>query len=312
MSYKARVFRVFIASPSDVLLEREITRNVLEQWNSINSEREKIVLVPIGWETNATPEMGRPAQDYINMDILDTCDVVIGIFWTRAGTPTRNAASGSIEEILRESPKRRITMLYFSNKPIPPSRVDTDQTLELIKFKNKVKKLSYYDVFEDEKDLESKLYRHIQVKVNEGKFRPMWDSDIIAASENDEELVNQINNHYPLVAENVLKKIIYQEHSDAVWNAITKKLIKSPSHMCDALIFLARIGACNNLVFRNGCVELAQKSQPDFCTFLDDLKSINRYEFEKLYNSELLQDDEFKKYLKRIIKRDQKVEQEDD
>lgn len=254
MSYKARVFRVFIASPSDVLLEREITRNVLEQWNSINSEREKIVLVPIGWETNAAPEMGRPAQDYINMDILDTCDVVIGIFWTRAGTPTRNAASGSIEEILRESPKRRITMLYFSNKPIPPSRVDTDQTLELIKFKNKVKKLSYYDVFEDEKDLESKLYRHIQVKVNEGKFRPM----------------------------------------------------------CDALIFLARIGACNNLVFRNGCVELAQKSQPDFCTFLDDLKSINRYEFEKLYNSELLQDDEFKKYLKRIIKRDQKVEQEDD
>lgn len=122
-------------------------------------------------------------------------------------------------------------------------------------------------MFEDEKDLESKLYRHIQVKVNEGKFRPMWDSDIIAASENDEELANQINNHFPLVAENVLKKIIYQEHSDAVWNAITKKLIKSPSHMCDALIFLAQIGACNNLVFRNGCVELAQKSQPDFCAF---------------------------------------------
>lgn len=54
------------------------------------------------------------------------------------------------------------------------------------------------------------------------------------------------------------------------------------------------------------------KESTGFCTFLDDLKSINRYEFEKLYNSELLQDDEFKKYLKRIIKRDQKVEQEDD
>ena len=185
----------------------------------------------------------------------------------KAGTPTRNAASGSIEEILRESPKRRITMLYFSNKPIPPSRVDTDQTLELIKFKNKVKKLSYYDVFEDEKDLESKLYRHIQVKVNEGKFRPMWDSDIIAASENDEELANQINNHFPLVAENVLKKIIYQEHSDAVWNAITKKLIKSPSHMCDALIFLARLERVINLVLEIGCVGTCPKSQPDFCTF---------------------------------------------
>ena len=54
------------------------------------------------------------------------------------------------------------------------------------------------------------------------------------------------------------------------------------------------------------------KESTGFLYFLDDLKSINRYEFEKLYNSELLQDDEFKKYLKRIIKRDQKVEQADD
>lgn len=311
MSYKARVFKVFIASPSDVLLERRIIRNVLEQWNSINSEREQIVLVPIGWETNAAPEMGRPAQDYINMDILDTCDVVIGVFWTRAGTPTRNAASGSIEEILRESPNRRSTMLYFSNKPISLNEVDIDQNIKLTEFKNKVKEKSYYEEFDDEKDLSNKLYRHIQVKVNEGEFRPMWDSDIVAASENDEVLVSQINNHFPLVAENVLKKIIYQEHSDEVWNAITQKLIKSPSHMCDSLIFLAKMGACNNLVFRNGCVELAKISQPDFCTFLDDLKSINRYEFEKLYHSELLQDDEFRKYLSRITKRDQRAEQED-
>ena len=112
MSYKARVFRVFIASPSDVLLEREITRNVLEQWNSINSEREKIVLVPIGWETNAAPEMGRPAQDYINMDILDTCDVVIGIFWTRAGTPTRMQRVAQLKKFSEN--RRRDGLLCFT------------------------------------------------------------------------------------------------------------------------------------------------------------------------------------------------------
>ena len=48
MSYKVRAFKVFIASPSDVLQEREIVRSVISRWNSINSEREKIVLIPIG------------------------------------------------------------------------------------------------------------------------------------------------------------------------------------------------------------------------------------------------------------------------
>ena len=122
-------------------------------------------------------------------------------------------------------------------------------------------------MFEDEKDLESKLYRHIQVKVNEGKFRPMWDSDIIAASENDEELANQINNHFPLVAENVIKKDYLSGAFRCGLECDYEKIDKISSHMCDALIFLAQIGACNNLVFRNGCVELAQKESTGFLYF---------------------------------------------
>lgn len=311
MSYKARAFKVFIASPSDVLPEREVIRSTLERWNSINSEREKIVLIPIGWETNAAPEMGRPAQDYINMDILDSCDVVIGVFWTRVGTSTKNSASGSIEEVLRPSPNRRLTMLYFSNEPIPPNDLDTAQAQALQKFKKKIAKMSYYNEFSDERDLSDKLYRHIQVKVNEGKFRPKRDSDIIAAIDNDEALANKISQYYPQVAQNVLEQIIYQDHSDAVWNAITEKLLKSPSRMSNSLIFLAKVGACNNPVFRNGCIRLSAESQPDFCTFLDELFSINRYEFEQLFRSDLLTDDKFRSYLNEVINRDKNAERED-
>ena len=50
MSYYARIFKVMIASPSDVTRERNIIRKVLYEWNAINSDSRKIVLLPVGWE----------------------------------------------------------------------------------------------------------------------------------------------------------------------------------------------------------------------------------------------------------------------
>lgn len=305
MSYNARVYKVFIASPADVENERNIIRSVIEQWNSINSEREKIVLVPIGFDTNAAPEMGRPAQEYINMDILDSCDVVVGVFWTRVGTPTRRHAGGSIEEVLRNSPNRRITMIYFSQKQIQPDKIDQDQYRQLLEFKNNVKESSFYSEFRSDSELSEKLYQHIQLKVNEGKFRPKWDSDIVALIEDENEMIQKIDEHFPNVAANVLEQIIYQNHSEAVWKAITEKLLTSPNLMGQSLLFLARIGACENYVFKNGTRRLATTSQNDFCVFLNNLYSINRYEFFKLYQENLVTNERYKAYLEKIIKQDQ-------
>ena len=38
MPYDARVFKVMIASPGDVDAERQITRDVLNEWNYTHSE----------------------------------------------------------------------------------------------------------------------------------------------------------------------------------------------------------------------------------------------------------------------------------
>ena len=37
MGFKATVFKVMIASPSDVTAERNIIRDVLSEWNAINA-----------------------------------------------------------------------------------------------------------------------------------------------------------------------------------------------------------------------------------------------------------------------------------
>lgn len=74
-----------IASPGDVASERAIIRDVTYEWNAVHSKSKSIVLLPIGWETHASPEMRSSAQSVINKQVLDKCDLLVGEFWTQSG-----------------------------------------------------------------------------------------------------------------------------------------------------------------------------------------------------------------------------------
>src|SRR5206468_6654815 len=99
MSYTATVVKVMIASPSDVPQERRLARDVIEEWNAIHAEDRGIVLMPVGWETHSSPEMGDRPQAIINRQLLRNSDLLIAVFWTRLGSPTGAAQSGTVEEI---------------------------------------------------------------------------------------------------------------------------------------------------------------------------------------------------------------------
>ena len=71
LSYESKVFNVMIASPGDVASERTIIRDVIYEWNAVNSQRRNIVLLPVGWETHSSPEMGQSPQDIINDQVLE-------------------------------------------------------------------------------------------------------------------------------------------------------------------------------------------------------------------------------------------------
>ena len=120
MSYDAKVFNVMIASPGDVASERNIIREMIYEWNSVHSRSRKIVLLPVGWESHSSPEMGKTAQEIINNQILDKCDLLVGVFWTRIGTSTAKYVSGNVEEIEKHIDAGKPTMLYFSEQPARP------------------------------------------------------------------------------------------------------------------------------------------------------------------------------------------------
>src|ERR1039458_1446912 len=124
MAYDAKVVEIIIASPSDVADERQIVRDVIAEWNAVYARDRTVVLLPVGWETHSSPELGGRPQQIINDRLLAHADVLVGIFWTRVGSPTGKAISGSIEEIEEHHRQGKPVMLYFSNVPVALNSVD--------------------------------------------------------------------------------------------------------------------------------------------------------------------------------------------
>lgn len=179
MSYNAKVFNVMIASPIDVASERGMVRDAVYEWNAVHSKIKQIVLLPIGWESHSSPEMGSAPQEIINKQVLDKCDLLVGIFWTRLGTPTQDYSSGTVEEIEKHISSGKPAMLYFSSQPVTPDSVDSIQYAELKKFKNSCKTRGLYQDYDSHSDFKDKFYRHLQIKVNEHE---MFSLETVQAS----------------------------------------------------------------------------------------------------------------------------------
>ncbi|EMG7547676.1 DUF4062 domain-containing protein [Vibrio alginolyticus] len=177
MSYEAKVFNVMIASPGDVSSERAIIRDVIYEWNAVHSESRNIVLLPVGWETHSSPEMGGQAQEIINNQVLDRCDLLVGVFWTRIGTPTTEYASGTVEEIEEHIKSDKPAMLYFSSQPVALDTVEPEQYAQLRSFKESCQSRSLYESYDSRSSFKDKFYRQLQLKLNQ---HPLFQTTFIS------------------------------------------------------------------------------------------------------------------------------------
>ena len=166
MSYSATVYKVMIASPSDVPAERSLIREVLAEWNVVNADHRRQVVLPVGWETHSVPEMGDRPQSIINKQVLRGCDLLVGVFWTRIGTATGQYESGTVEEIEEHIKLGGSAMLYFSAAPVVLDSVDPDQYQRLKAFRSSCQARGLYEPYTDVQDFRSKFYRQLQLKMN--------------------------------------------------------------------------------------------------------------------------------------------------
>ncbi|WP_164091362.1 DUF4062 domain-containing protein [Comamonas thiooxydans] len=187
MSFPAQVIRILIASPSDVSTERELAVRTIQEWNDLNSAERQIVLLPLRWETHSAPEYGVRPQEVINKQVVDHCDILVGIFWARIGSPTGIADSGTIEEIERVAIKGKPVMLYFSKAKHDPDIIDLDQLAKLREFKKKTFPKALVESFADIIEFKDKLSKQIEIQLRtllaeqsrdghrEKKVRPITD-----------------------------------------------------------------------------------------------------------------------------------------
>src|SRR5437879_5152072 len=91
--------RIFVASPGDVGAERDEICKVIHEWNAANSVSRSVLIEPVRVETHCQSVQGAHPQDLINGQLLERCDLLVAVFWSRLGTPTNKDASGTIQEI---------------------------------------------------------------------------------------------------------------------------------------------------------------------------------------------------------------------
>lgn len=161
VSYKATVFQAMIASPSDVASERHIIRAVVAEWTAVHSADKAAVLLPVAWESHSTPEMGDRPQGIINKRLLAGCDLLIAAFWTKIGSPTGKAVSGTVEEIEEHVSAGKSAMIYFSEVPVRLDSVDAQQYEQLLQFKNSCRERGLYEIYDSLTEFKEKLTRQI-------------------------------------------------------------------------------------------------------------------------------------------------------
>src|ERR1017187_9575249 len=145
MAEQVSFLRVVVASPGDVQSERDLVPEVLEQLNRSICRERGILLQAVRWETDAYPGFDQVGPQGLIDPILqiEDCDILIGIFWTRFGSPAASGESGTEYEIHRafeawKSNGRPQIMVYFNQRNYrPKTKKDTDQWGRVLDFKDK-------------------------------------------------------------------------------------------------------------------------------------------------------------------------------
>lgn len=157
------VFRVFVATPSDVEEEVDTVREVVDELNSMDHA---FRLEVVNWRSHAIPGAGIDPQSVINATMPDTYDVFVGIMWARFGTPTGRAGSGTEEEFkkacsLADTASRPAILFYFKDAPIRPSAMDPAQLARVHEFKTKLSEKNLYWDFKSRDELAKSLRVHL-------------------------------------------------------------------------------------------------------------------------------------------------------
>ena len=95
------LIKLTLCGPTDVAKEISLATEVITDWNCQHGEQRGFWIKHQHWSTDTYPDAQETGQGAINKQLIDSTDILVAVFWSRIGTATQNAESGTVEEIRR-------------------------------------------------------------------------------------------------------------------------------------------------------------------------------------------------------------------
>jgi hypothetical protein len=172
MPKRERIIRVFIAAPDEVQQLVKAVYEIAEQINTAHGKPLGVRLDLVNWRRDVVPGLGSDPQAVINAQIGDDYQVFMGILWTRFGKATPRAGSGTEEEFNRaysrwlENAGSVSVMMYFSDLPERPSKVDPQQLAAVRNFCSRIQDRGIYCQFKTSREFRKLVYDHLSSHVH--------------------------------------------------------------------------------------------------------------------------------------------------
>ncbi len=163
-----KIYKAFIASPSDTSRERILCDKIFDEINSGLGEIYKFRIESLRWEKDVRPTIkDKDGQSIIFDQIGDKFEIFIGIMNKKFGSPTPRAGSGTEEEFneafKRFKEKQDLELIFYFNEEPPQSmsEINASELLKIEEFRKKLQPKGIYGYYNGVSDFEEKLRKHI-------------------------------------------------------------------------------------------------------------------------------------------------------
>lgn len=154
-------YNLLISCPGDIQTEIEQINRAVDDFNERYSDVLGISVRPKHWRKSSYAQSGDKPQNLLNKQFVEDCDAAVALLWTRFGTPTDKYGSGTEEEIEIMLEAGKQVFMYFSDKPLPPSKQDPDEYNRVKEFRKKYKERGMYFTYSSDEEFYRLFSAHL-------------------------------------------------------------------------------------------------------------------------------------------------------
>ena len=230
------LYNLLISCPGDVTSEIKIINEVVSDFNDRFSEALGVLLKTKHWSKNSYAQSGGNPQTLLNEQFIKDCDVAVAIFWTRFGTPTDEYGSGTEEEIELMLKSKKQVFMYFCDKPIEPSKMNSEEYARVKRYRESYSKKGLYYTYSSDEDFKRVLFAHLSEhflslkKINKLKEERKPQLSICGINENNQLTDNALIQTFTLNTDCSIQK--YENQIKQIY----QEIINLPVYKCEKTV----------------------------------------------------------------------------